>query len=111
MKLSKAQQKIIDESKERIDIARSYGTFEEYFNSYESKYYNNNYNTAEKLKKRNPKLFEGCKEWWENNIRGIVLVSANSRTLYRLVELGLIEIIYDAKNEIYGCDTIKLLNY
>ena len=112
MKLSKAQQRVIDEAKEQIDVARMYNTFEEYFDNYYGKRYcNSNYNTSEKYKERDLEKFETLRGWWEERINGIVYTSANSKTLYKLEQLGLIEIIYDAKNESYGIDNIKILNY
>lgn len=110
-KLSKAQEKVLNEAKAKIDLARKYDTFEEYFDNTKASYFPMYCNTAQKCKENNPENFEMYKEWWEKEREAIVLTSCNSRTLVKLQEFGLIEIIKDSNGQVYGIDTIKVLNY
>ena len=91
MKLSNAQQKVMDEAKETIDYARTH-TLYEWAGGIES-------------------FAEDYKEYYENNRKGIVLTRCNSKTLEKLENLGLIEILYDSKNKKDGIDHVKVLNY
>jgi len=54
---------------------------------------------------------EYMKKYYDDERRGIVLTSCNSRTLEKLQEYGLIEILYDSKGEKCGCaiDRVKLV--
>ena len=104
MKLSKAQANVMMKAKKDIDMARSmdYAEWlketESYFQTHEESY-------------QKAVAEEYLKEYWEDGRKGIVLVSCNSRTLSRLEEMGLIEIVYDSNGETFGIDTIKVLNY
>lgn len=53
--------------------------------------------------------------WWKNHyeelLQGIVYTHANGRSLYRLRDLGLIEIIDDQTGLHWMYDTVKILNY
>lgn len=112
MKLSKAQQRVMDYAKTSIDKARSFADFETYFDEVHAKHFNGMYNSAEKLKARDRKSFEWWRKLWEAEKDAIVLTgNVNSRTLYKLQELGLIEIIDDGKNRSSGIDRIKVINY
>ena len=91
MKLSKAQQKVMDEARKEIDYART----------------NTLYEWAGALKS----VAEDYREYYENNRNGIVLTRCNSKTLEKLEKLGLIEILYDSKNKKDGIDHVKVLNY
>ena len=100
-KLSKAQQKVMDEAKRDIDEARKMD-YPEWLASHSSI-------RESSLAKC---IAEGyLKESWEEHRNGIVLTHCNSKTLIKLEELGLIEIIEDSKGRSYGIDTVKVLNY
>ena len=112
MKLSKAQESVIKEAREKIDIARvSFPEFVRFINSYyEGKTDEEIINGLENDKRWwNP--YESYKKSWEEAKNGIVLTSCNSRTLYKLEDMGLIEIIEDSTGTHHGIDKIKVLNY
>ena len=123
-KLSKAQQAIIDEAKKDIDYAREhdfihwiakgsgYALEEDWDN------HPNPHLTNESVRK----MAESTVEWdkarggwyakrYEEEKSGIVLTYCNSRTLKKLEEYGLIEIVYDSTGQLHGIDHVKLLNY
>lgn len=108
MKLSKAQQMIIDEAKKDIDKARACATFEEYFMIEYAPTFNGDYNTPEKYKAQDINGYNAYKGYWEAHKRGEVLTRANSRTIKALEKLGVIEIVVDGRSNL---DTIKILNY
>lgn len=123
MKLSKAQEKVMEEAKRKIDRARSmdypewlmdvndYYQVPEWATDETSPYYNPRY--AESLRKQFYEAVakEEMKHYWEDNRNGIVLTRCNSRTLKKLEEYGLIKIIYDSNGEHIGIDTVQVLNY
>ena len=112
MKLSKAQQQVMDYAKEKIDRARSYTEFEAYFDEVHGKHFNGMFNSAEKFKANDPKGFEWWRNLWEEEKNATVITgNVNSRTLYKLQELGLIKIIEDGKNKSSGTDRIQILNH
>lgn len=100
MKLSKAQEKVIDEAKRQINEARE-SDFVEWCGS--------NYKHIDEYDGYREKLERMYKE----NRDGVVEVHCNSRTLYSLENFGLIEIIHDSKNDggEIQIDKIRLLNY
>lgn len=75
----------------------------------------NPYITNESVRKRVEEYALKADEWWhkryEEERNGHVLATCNSRTLAKLEQMGLIEIIYDSKGTSYGIDHIKVLNY
>ncbi len=107
IKLSKTQQKVLDTARAEIAAARKHETVEEYFNN-ECHGYNNDYNTAEKFKAKNPKDWEYKRVAWEQKNQGIVRTWAKTETLNKLMELGLIEII--EIDEKYRLDTIRVID-
>lgn len=122
MKLSKAQQKVMDHLKEQIDYARSndYMHFlgkcigyplEKNYDEIPNPHLTNE--GVRKLVEESMELekYEFLKAAYQERLNGIALVTCNSRTLYKLVEYGLIEIINDSKGESYGIDKVKVLNY
>ena len=125
MKLSKAQAKVINEAKEKIDRARRSTIIEwaahklEYDDEEKVKRVINCYlridDTPEqaqaKIDQEIARYAENYKKYYENEKNGIVLTCCNGRTLKKLEELGLIEILYDSSNTHFTIDTIKLLNY
>ena len=103
MKLSKAQEAVLNHAKEEIDFARTHTLEEWYIKSYR----------ADRLD------LDSMDEWsrnytittYEKRKNGIALSMCNSRTLKKLEDLGLIEILYDSNGTHYGVDEIRVLNY
>jgi len=118
MKLSKAQQEVIDYAKNRIDYAREHSFCDWFRKGYGKSVAS--LNDAEVYEYINKKHSEGWHmsiesetENYEMNRNGIdYLCHASSATIRKLEKLGLIEIIEDSCGaKCYGFDTIKLLNY
>lgn len=109
MKLTSAQQKVMDEAKEQIDLARTM-TFDEWFLKTQC---NNDIDVYDGYCKNNPEMKQAMFKYYENERNAIVLTHCNSKTLEKLQTLGLIEIIHDSKNDktSYGIDHVKILNY
>ena len=107
-KLSKAQQKVLEEAKKNIDDARNnnfYDWFRKHYSYFEE---SSEEKINEYLKKNDERNF--WKDNYNDHVNGIAHVDCNGRTLYRLEELGLIEIVEDGTNK--GLfDHIKVLNY
>lgn len=112
MKLSKVQKELMNKMREWIDRAREFETYDEYFEKYEAPHKQSAYDTPEKYKSKSPDDWKWYEETWQKKRNGIVYIHCNSRTLYKLQEFGLIELIHDSKND-GGCgiDTVKVLNY
>lgn len=108
MKLSKAQAKIIEDAHRDIDRARAM-TYPEWLKEANS-FYQAPSEYARKCYEEAVKR-EELKGYWEREKNGIVLTHCNSKSLYKLESLGLIEIVVDSKGESYGLDWIKVLNY
>lgn len=101
-KLSAAQQKVLDDAKREVDQARELD-YPEWLRA-----------TSKSIRADaiDRMIAEGyLKEYWEAHRRGEVLTHCNSKTLYKLAEYGLVEIIEDSTGQDYGIDTIKVLNY
>lgn len=101
-KLSKAQQEVMNEAYKDIDRARAL-TYPEWFRE--------TYHCFQESKVDGLIEKEHLKKYWENERNGIVLTHCNSRTIRKLAELGLVEIVRDSSGESFGIDTIKILNY
>ena len=102
MKLSKAQQEVMEKAKREVDQARELD-YPEWLRA-----------TSKSIRADaiDRLIAEGyLKEYWEAHRRGEVLTHCNSKTLKKLEEYGLIEIIEDSNGQNYGIDTIKVLNY
>lgn len=109
-KLSRVQQKILNEAIQEIIQARSCSTYEEYFTKFQAPHYNSGYNTIEKYQSRDPEGWEKQKKFWENLQKGITLTYCNTKSIQKLEALGYIEILEDANQTRWGMDTIKVLN-
>lgn len=111
VKLTPAQQNVMDKAYEQIDYARTHNFYDWYRHAHGTaknltdeeidkriKDWNTTYPT---LKDYQRKAYEGCKN-------GEAIVIANTKTLNALVNMGLIKII-----ELTGSytDTIQVLNY
>lgn len=113
MKLSKAQKAVLDNAKSRIDFARE----AKYFDWVKKGFlpYKKNATDADVLDliEHDKKIFgyDYIAKKYEEEKSGITLAQCNSKTLYKLQEFGLIEIIEDSKGQTCGIDTIKVLNY
>ena len=108
MKLTKAQQEVLTDAKQSIDMARSYETYEEY--EYNTNHFwrgRYTFEEAKELIKRNDEsgFYRG---WYEKRRRGITLVTANTKTITKLAEYGLIEVINEGRT--YP-DTIRVIGY
>lgn len=108
MKLTAAQTKILETAKKEIDLARAldYPDWLKATNHFYA-------GTTEYQKKCFREAVEKgeYKNYWEAERAGIVLAHCNSRSLKKLAEAGLVEIIYDSTGEYFGIDTIKIINY
>lgn len=124
MKLSKAQTEVMNKAKADIDYARTHdfiywiakATGHNLDVDWDS--HPNPYFTNEQVRKDAEEIAEkdanGDGYWlkrYEEVKNGTVLTSCNSRTLYKLEEYGLIEIIDDSTGQTYGIDRVKVLNY
>ena len=109
MKLSKAQQEVLDQAKASIDFARSATYFDWLKKAYRLETDEDCMRNIEESKKYFG--YDYGARRYEEDRNGITIVHCNSKTLYKLEELGLIEIIEDSKGQTYGIDTIKVLNY
>jgi len=119
MKLSKAQAEVLEDAKKRIDFARSNSFFDWYMPT-ASNYIVKNIHTPDELDDYlSSRIGRGgftMKELsmanYEMLRNGIdYLCHANSKTILKLEELGLIEVLKDSNGEHYGLDVIKILNY
>lgn len=127
MKLTKAQQTIIDEARHNIDYARTHDfihwvsvhccgyDLDKDWDAVENPFLSNAYvlKQAQDMVSNDEtgyKCFEP--HYWAQRYEaqkdGESIVHANSKTLEALERMGLIEIIHDGRR---GWDTIKLLNY
>ena len=119
MRLSKAQQVIIDQAHREIDFARTH-TLEEWAEKRKNvpnkdhpwaKWYIEKYGDVEFEKYRRDRIREYAEtygKYYEREKNAIVLCTANTRTLKKLEELGLIRIIREGGS---SPDTIEILNY
>lgn len=109
MKLTTAQQNVLDIAKNEIDMARNM-TYDEWLLKTQC---HNNQDLYNYWYRDNPEAKQRMFKYYENEKNGIVLTHCNSRTLEKLQALGLIEIIHDSKNDktSYGIDHVKILNY
>lgn len=121
MKLSKAQQEVMERAKAEIDYARTHdflhciAKWHGYDLEKDWDAFPNPYLTNESVLKDMQKLADDADEYWHNHYKkmqeGHVTTQANSRTLKKLEQMGLIEIVYDSNGTAYGIDRVKVLNY
>lgn len=111
MKLSKAQQEVLEDAMEEIDFARTHSFYDWY-----RKGFNAGDLTNEEINARINDCVLGrdyfeCRYNW--NREGIdYTCHASSATIRKLETLGLIEILYDSNGSHgYGLDRIRILNY
>lgn len=101
-KLTPAQEKVMEKAYRDIDLARD--------NNYEAWIRKTIKGFTDEYIEDRIRL-EDRKDWHEDRKNGIVLTSCNTRTLKKLEELGLIEIIKDSTGSTWGIDVVKVLNY
>lgn len=125
VKLTAAQQKVMDIAKQEIDNARNHTIEQWACRSVEFEYeiedcrivknaesYGLNHDKAvERVKERITKYIEKMGKYYYNECQGIVLTRCSSKTLEKLEQYGLIEIIEDSKGQYMGIDVVKVLNY
>lgn len=99
MKLTAAQQKVMDHVKGDIDFARTH-SFEDW--------YHKGFPGWDLERTKKDTYYE---ERFEEEKSGVALVICNSRTLYKLRDMGLIEIIRDTSGSHFNVDKIRVLNY
>lgn len=119
MKLSKAQQAIIDQAHRETDFARTH-TLEEWAEKQAhvpnkdhpwSKWFIEEYGEAEFEKYRRDRIksySDDYGKYYEREKNAIVLCIANTRTIEKLEKLGLIRIIKKGGS---SPDSIEILNY
>lgn len=105
-KLTATQQKIYSEMLATIDEARN-SDYPDWLKKHGHSW---RYQYDEELLQEAVKRGER-REYWENIREGVVLTEANGRSLYRLEQEGLIEILEDGTNRRWGLDTVRVLNY
>ena len=112
MKLSKTQQEVLDGAKARIDFARNHDFYEWVRANISLMFDFTNEQIDAELAKRKE---QGWKVWeheaYEETKNGFTWMYCNSRTLHKLAEYGLIEILRDSTGESYASDSVKVLNY
>lgn len=100
MKLTNAQQEVMDDAIRQIDTARALDYMEWL------------HNQATAIRDLDDAVArEYLKEYWEKHREGLALTHCSSATLRNLEKRGLIEIIRDSAGERYGLDWVKVLNY
>lgn len=112
MKLSTAQKKVIDDATAKIDFARSHNFYDWYRKAMNCATYSDD-RIDQVMARNDEKLFGiGGKEYemrsYEGYKNGEVLVTANTKTLAKLEEMGVIKIIKEGG--MYP-DLIKVINY
>lgn len=109
VKLSDAQQAVMNKAHEDIRRARECATVEEWFNKYRAMYYTRV--TMEEFRDNDPEYWEKIVvSSYNRNRSGVVLTQCSSKTLAKLEKLGLIEIIKDSNGQHYGIDVVRVLD-
>ena len=111
IKLSKAQEEVLNDAKSYIENARKYNTYEEYEYNRTSWYINHGISLKEaweNLKEIGDQGDGFRRYYWQKAREGFALVTANSRTIKKLEELGLIKIENEGGS--YP-DMIKVLDF
>lgn len=110
IKLTPAQQKVMDRAYKDIDDARNndfYGWFNIGYNNTLTKE-----EIDERVERWNNRYNDNYHhETYENRKKGIVLTHCNTKTLRKLEEMGLIKIIEDSTGTQFGLDVVQVLNY
>ena len=108
VKLSKYQQKVLDEAKKKIDRARNCKTVYEYLK--EVRYLSDE--KINSLENNNLEILEIYANTWNNEKNAVVIVNSNIKTIQKLERLGYIKIIEISKDRSrIIIDTVQVLNY
>ena len=112
MNLSKTQQEVLNGAKARIDFARNHNFYDWVRGTtYRMENFTNEQIDAELAKREKQGWRVVEREIYEETQNGYTWLHCNSRTLHKLAEYGLTEILRDSTGECYGTDSIKVLNY
>ena len=110
MKLSKAQEKAIQEMKSQIDKARKYGDFKTWL--FETNSFIGGKANREEIYQKDRERWDRYIEYYEKNKKGLVLSTAGKNTLESLENKGLITIVeLDNYRKNGVIDWVQLLNY
>ena len=112
IKLTPAQQKVMDRAYKDIDDARNndfYGWYNLAYNCDHTKEVIDEH--IENFEKRFPGLKNYHHETYEETKNGRVLTHCNTKTLRKVEEMGLIKIIEDSTGTQFGLDVVQVLNY
>ena len=113
-KLTSVQQKVMDDIKANINLAKQFNDFKEYYIESKIGLNQGSMTELEEIKARRERQYElYCveeleyrKQLWLDKLQNITTVWANSMTLRALERKGYIEIIHDGGSKV---DTVKLL--
>lgn len=110
MKLSKAQTEVMEMAKAKIDQARALNFYDWYRDRFNSKGESDDQIDEEiaRFGKAYPSMTGWYHNMYENERNGITLITANTRTLKKMVEMGLIELVEEGG--LYP-DKIRIINY
>lgn len=117
MKLSKAQENVMNDLNRTLAVVDKYDTFEDFFSNSnrEQSHFttafdcNGDYDSVEKYESRDPKRFERMrKSFYEAKNERILIAYAKTETIKKLESLGLIEIVKEAEYS-RGAETVKVL--
>lgn len=109
MKLSKAQTKVMETAKSNIDEARSINFHDWYRIHFNSKGESDDQIDEKIAKDEKAYNMEGYYHGrYEEERNGITLVMANTKTLKKMVEMGLIELVEEGG---FYPDKIRIINY
>lgn len=111
IKLTPAQQKVMEQAYAQIDYARTHNFYDWYRNGRKSAKHITDEEIDKRIKDWNttyPELKDYHRKSYEGSKNGEAIIIANTKTLNALVNMGLIKII-----ELTGTytDTIQVLNY
>lgn len=121
MKLSKAQAEVMEQAKKDIDYARSHD-FLHWISKAHGYDLDVDWDSHPNKHLTNARVLADAEEyvrkdtgWWRNRYEaeraGEVLTHCNSKTLAKLEQMGLVEIVFDSKGTSYGIDHVRVLNY
>lgn len=106
MKLSKVQEAVLNEAKTEVNKFRQYGSLDKYLETQMD--WIEQGGTEEDRESRK----EYCERVYNEAVNGIAKIwRCNSKTIRKLEELGLIEILFDSAGIRAGMDKIKVLGY
>ena len=116
MKLSKAQQKVLDKVLETLEVCKKYATYQEFFDN--SKGEQNHFTTAfhrgisfEEYAKRFPELCADMEQsFYKAKNENTLIVFAKTETIKAMAKAGVFEIVEEAQFK-GGAETVKVLAF